>query len=431
MKKKKQDSDISYFVSLVGLDAPSTLWSGVGVSSTWSHQLPHLDSPVQRTRDEILAIRRESDRVDGILVSIRTLEALDKISSSDIPDPDALVEGSSSDVARIGGDGDGGDTILNAERHDVVAGLDIPQADRTITTSGRDGAAVLGKVEGVDVLLVTGECVADLARGNVPNADQLVLSTCREVLAVWAEADTSDVQVSSSVGGIVLKNADLLSAVDIEDLSRSVAASGNVLAIVAEANAADDALVLQSVEQINVKNPWNLRVEDGEPIRLDLLLVVREALEVQLCQCISNISNVRVIRRPWDGTRSLLMMLGSKVWRRWGTRASGWATLGDRSRRRRWRTLGGVAILHRGRAVLASWLEWTLCGWWRTLLESWWLWHLVLWRSLVLWCGLRWEAWASLALAGHDASEKVAWAMTDRWRWCLGWPNVLGWSATS
>lgn len=235
-------------MALVGLDAPSTLWPGVGVSSTWSHQLPHLDSPVQGTRHKILAVRRESDRVDGILVSIRTLEALDKISSSDIPDPDALVEGSSSDVARIGGDRDSGDTILNAERHDVVATLDIPQADRTVTTSRCNGAAILGKVKGVDILLVTGECVTDLARGNVPNADQLVLSTGRKVLAVGAEADTSDVQVSSSVGGIVLKNADLLSSVDIENLSGSVAASGDILAIVAEANAADDALVLQSVE---------------------------------------------------------------------------------------------------------------------------------------------------------------------------------------
>lgn len=333
---EKPDSDISYLVSLIGLDASSTLWSGVGVSSTWSHQLPHLDSPVQRTRDEILAVRRESDRVDGILVSIRTLEALDEISSSDIPDPDALVEGSSSDVARIGGDRDGGDTILNAERHDVVARLDIPQADRTVTTSRCNGAAILGEIKGVDILLVTGECVADLARGNVPNADQLVLSACRKILAVGAEADTSNVQVSSSVGGVVLKNADLLSSVDIENLSGSVAASGDILAIVAEANAADYTLVLQSVEEINVKNPWNLRVEDGEPIRLDLLLVIREALEVQLCQCISNIRNVRVVRRPWDGTRSLLMVLGTKVWRRWSTRASTWATLGDRSWGRRW-----------------------------------------------------------------------------------------------
>lgn len=326
------DSDIPYLVSLVGLDAPSTLWSRVGVSSTWSHQLPHLDSPVQRTRDKILAVRRESDRVDGVLVSIWALEALDEISSSDIPDPDALVEGSSSDVARIGGDGHGGDTILNAERHDVVATLDIPQADRAVTTSRCNSAAILGKVKGVDILLVTSECVADLARGDVPNADQLVLSTCREVLSIRAEADTSDVQVSSSIGGLVLKNADLHSGVDIEDLSGSVAASGNILAIVAEAHAADDALMLQSVEQIDVKNPWNLRVEDGEPIGLDLLLVIREALEVQLCQCISNISNMRVVGWSWDGTGSLLMMLGTKVWRRWSTRATAWATLGDRPR---------------------------------------------------------------------------------------------------
>jgi hypothetical protein len=363
-------------------------------------------------------------------VSIWALEALDKVSGLDIPDPDTLVEGSSSDVARIRGDGDGGDTILNGERHDVGAAIDVPQADRAVTTSRCNGATILGKVKRVDILLVAGECVADLARLNVPNADQLVLSTSGKVLAIWAEADTSDVQVSSSVCGIVLKDADLLSSDNIEDLSGSIATSGNILAIVAEANAADDTLVLQSVVQIDVKDSWNLRVEDGEPIRLNLLLVVWKALEVQLCQCIANISDVRVVRRPWDRTRSLLVVLGTKVWCRWSTWAAAWATLGYRSGRRRWRR-ALVTILHGWRTILAARLEWTLCWWWRTLLKSRRLWHLVLWRTLVLWGGLRREAWASLTLAGHDATEQVARAMADRWWWCLSGPNVLRWSAGS
>lgn len=56
----------------------------------------------------------------------------------------------------------------------------------------------------------------------------------------------------------------------------------------------------------------------------------------------------------------------------------------------------------------------------------------MLWRSLlVLWCRLRREAWPSLALTSHDASEKVAWAMANRRWWCLIWTNVLWWSTAS
>lgn len=107
--------DNSYLVALVCLDAPSTLGSGVWVSSTWSHQLPHLDGPIQGSRHEIFAVRRKSDGVDGILMSIRAFKALNKISSGDIPDSDALIEGSGGDIARIWRNSDGGDTILDAE----------------------------------------------------------------------------------------------------------------------------------------------------------------------------------------------------------------------------------------------------------------------------------------------------------------------------
>lgn len=119
------------------------------------------------------------------------------------------------------------------------------------------------------------EGVTDLARCNIPNPDQFILCTSSKVLPIWAKADASDVQVTGGVSRIVLEDADLLSRDDVENLGRSIATSGNIFPIMAKADAADDTLVLQSVKQVDVKDSWNLRVEDCEPIRLNLFLMLR------------------------------------------------------------------------------------------------------------------------------------------------------------
>lgn len=74
--------------------------------------------------------------------------------------------------------------------------------------------------------------------------DQLVLGTSRQILSVWAEADAPDVEITYRVDRLILQHADLLTRLHIEDLGRTVAAGGDVLAVGAEANAAYDALVL-------------------------------------------------------------------------------------------------------------------------------------------------------------------------------------------
>ena len=45
---------------------------------------------------------------------------------------------------------------------------------------------------------------------------------------------------------------------------------------------------------------------------------------------------------------------------------------------------------------------------------------------------VRRKSWSSLsALAGHNAAKEIAWAMTDRWGWCLCRSSMLWWSSNS
>lgn len=196
------------------------------------------------------------------------------MTGSNIPDPHTLVEGTSCDESTVGRDGNSSDAILNGECQHTVGCLDIPESDRAVATARGNGPAITREVQAVDVLLVARECVSDSARLDVPDPDQLVLGAGGEVLAVGTEADASDVQVAASVGIIVLQHTDLVSRDDVVDLGRLVAPSRDVLAIHAEANAADDALVRQGVDQVHIEHAWNSRVEDDEPI-IPCLLVLR------------------------------------------------------------------------------------------------------------------------------------------------------------
>lgn len=160
--------------------------------------------------------------------------------------------------------------------------LDIPQTDCAITRSRGDGTSISGEVKGVDILLVTRECVSDLHLGNIPNTDKLILSTSSKILSIWGEADRSDIQIPTGIDRVILEHADLLSGDNVENLSTSVTSGSNVLAISREANAADDGLVLEGVEQVDIKELWHSRVENGEPISINLLLALRQALEIEL-----------------------------------------------------------------------------------------------------------------------------------------------------
>ena len=252
------------------------------MSIPWCLQLPHLNRLIKRTRNKILSVWRERNGVDRVFVSIWTLKTLNQVASRDIPNSDGLVQRSSSDKAGIWRNSNGGDAILNAERHNVSTSLDIPQTDGAISRTGSDGASIPSEVEGVDILLVARKGISDLHLGDIPNTDKLILSTSSKILSIWREADGSDIQISTGIDRVILEHADLLSGDNVENLSTFVTSGSNVLAISREANAADDGLVLEGVEQVDIKELWHSWVENGEPISINLLLALRQALEIEL-----------------------------------------------------------------------------------------------------------------------------------------------------
>lgn len=80
-----------------GLDASAALRALV-CQTAGSGKLPHLDSLVQATANEILSIGRESNGVDAVLVAIGALETLNQIAVLDIPHADTLVKRASGDI---------------------------------------------------------------------------------------------------------------------------------------------------------------------------------------------------------------------------------------------------------------------------------------------------------------------------------------------
>jgi hypothetical protein len=73
---------------------------------------------------------------------------------------------------------------------------------------------------------------------------------------------------------------DELSALNLEDLGRPVAARSNVSAIMAKAHAADHAGVGETVNEVDVQDPASSRVEDCEPICALSLEVLRDVVRV-------------------------------------------------------------------------------------------------------------------------------------------------------
>lgn len=96
--------------------------------------------------------------------------------------------------------------------------------------------------------------------------NQLIISSSGEILAIRAEADGSNVNIASDTRRLILQSTNLVTSVDVIDLSRMVAPGGDVLAVVAEANAADNAVVLQRVRKVDIKQGLNVLVEGDGPV---------------------------------------------------------------------------------------------------------------------------------------------------------------------
>jgi len=223
-------------------------------------------------------------------VSVWTFKSLDEVPTASVPYADTLVKRSSCDKLGIWRNRDGSNTIFNTESKSACARLDIPKTDCSITTTRCNSSSIAGKVKGVDVLLVTSKRISDGSGLNIPNlpglahtnsrgifhtySNQLILGTSCQVSTVRTETNTSDVQISYGIDRLVLEYADLLTSDNVKDLRRSITASCNIFSIVTETNTTYYTLVLQCVYKINIKNSRDFWIEDGEPIRVDLLLMV-------------------------------------------------------------------------------------------------------------------------------------------------------------
>jgi len=101
--RSEGDAEDKVLVSLKGLDALATL--GLDTSTVVEAsvvKLPHLDSLVKRTGNEVATIGRKRNAVDTILVPLFAFGAFNKNTSLGVPNADALVQATCSDETVVG-----------------------------------------------------------------------------------------------------------------------------------------------------------------------------------------------------------------------------------------------------------------------------------------------------------------------------------------
>ena len=109
---------------------------------------------------------------------------------------------------------------------------------------------------------------------------------------------------------------DFLPSVDIVYLGRAIAACRNILAILAEADTAYDTFVQKIVKELDIKNPGQIRVEDGEPITSYTLLLRRQVIGVQVGQFVADsLRRRRIETATWrSGARYLRRCSSIGIW---------------------------------------------------------------------------------------------------------------------
>lgn len=148
--------------------------------------------------------------------------------------------------------------------------------------------------------------------------------------------------------------ADLLTAVDLEDLSRAVTACSYEPTVTAEAHATYDTLVDEVVHKLNIQGAADARVEDGVP-------VISLTLEPSWKAINRVVTELVAVIRFLVGESHLLLLLGLSWW--WG-----WTENLGRARVR-----VGVGLLWSGRATRrATCIETGLAWAWRSG-RLWWL----------------------------------------------------------
>jgi hypothetical protein len=148
----------------------------------------------------------------------------------------------------------------------------------------------------------------------------LILSTSSKVLAVRTEANATNVEITVLVDGLILKSGYILTSSNVEDLSRSVTTGGDVLAVSAESHTANNTVMDQVMNELNVQHTLHLRVENSVPVGAFAFLGSREIIWVPIGQGVawaftdklSRGRRARNLRRSArSGVVELMSLLGS------------------------------------------------------------------------------------------------------------------------
>ena len=142
-------------------------------------KVPHLDSLIQATTDELCPIRRECDRIHAILVTFNAIQTLREITSASVPHSHTLIQRSCRDKGTIRGHGHCSHPIFDLECQNFFTCINVPDSDRMIPTARCDELAVTSEIKRIDVLFMTGEGVLDCLCGNVPDLIATVSSLVR------------------------------------------------------------------------------------------------------------------------------------------------------------------------------------------------------------------------------------------------------------
>lgn len=135
-------------------------------------ELPYLDSPIEASAYNLLAIGRESNTVHRIPMFVGIFEAYNQIALHvvlHVPDEDSLIQRPGCNQLAIGGNSDRCNAILNRECQNTDTVLDVPQTNSPVTATRCYRAAVARKVYTIDLLLMAGKDDADGAGRDVPD----------------------------------------------------------------------------------------------------------------------------------------------------------------------------------------------------------------------------------------------------------------------
>ena len=105
------------------------------------------------------------------------------------------------------------------------------------------------------------------------HSDLFVFCPSCQVHSVRAETHASNVQISIFIHAVILQFGHLIAGPNVEYLCRAIASSGYVSAIVTKSNTANDTLMDEVVNEVDIENPSDIRIEDCIPIVSLTLLV--------------------------------------------------------------------------------------------------------------------------------------------------------------